>query len=916
MTQDLILRVTNNGVTTDLDIDSNIPLRLDMSAVENQEIGQVYGIASQNFSLPGTKKNNRFFNHGYKVSATDIPALYNTIECYVLSNGETLIEGQLQLIDIVTDGNGFIIYNVLVTDSAVEFNAELGDKLIKNADFSSYDHTLTSGSIIQSWTTPISGAVFYPIADYGADEFSVFPSEPVINFSGEPQLSGSIDNPSSPMSVYQFLPAIKLNKVVEAICSQAGFEYSSSFLDSSDFDRIYMLNKAKEDLGIVGSVQENTLIVSKSVNTTDQMTGPIVVPDDREFKIIFGSEVADPGNAYNNTTGIYTAPYAGAYFIDINVLLDYDFVPGVADVRLEFSRTSDGFIIASGGTVTNTMDAPYTGSLNLGLNARVELDKGTEYQVDLNINVTDIVDPGNDLDFTFKSGSQFSIPRALSIYDDAPVSMSLQFDSELKSVDVFKGILEHFNLVAYVDPTQNRVLKIEQLDQWIRSGEIKDWTQKYDTAERIAISHTVDEQPRTLLFQQAEDADRFSKIAQESEPNFQYGTLRALSDSNVTTGETEIGKFFAPIVLSSCIDYGGVNFSGVESPIIGDSNFILPQLYKFENNERNSFKFKPRIGYAVTSSIPPDASNSTIFIGNSGSAQPVTGSYGTISNVNALPVISGSTNDLQFNNTYPSYVPSSFLINSGSNNFTNYWKTYTDSLYAQNGRKVILDLYFTPQEYKSIKLNDRIQIKNQMYRINKIKGFNVSDKDVVTVELLKLFPAYWQLDAADVPPPVTPTPTPSPTSTPDSTPTSTPTQTPTPTGTPTNTPTNTPTPSVTPTNTPTPTQTPTNTPTSTPTPTPSSAASYYGPFGIIPESGESGETSSTLACNQITAGQVYFEFPTSPANGDVAYNNTALDDIFIGDGNWYGIDTTGDGDPDVAFQISSLGVLSNETTCP
>ena len=65
MINDLILRVTNNGVITDLDVDGNVPLRLDVSQVVNQEIGKVYGIASQNFNLPGTSNNNKFFNHAY-----------------------------------------------------------------------------------------------------------------------------------------------------------------------------------------------------------------------------------------------------------------------------------------------------------------------------------------------------------------------------------------------------------------------------------------------------------------------------------------------------------------------------------------------------------------------------------------------------------------------------------------------------------------------------------------------------------------------------------------------------------------------------------------------------------------------------------------------------------------------------------
>ena len=105
-----------------------------------------------------------------------------------------------------------------------------------------------------------------------------------------------------------------------------------------------------------------------------------------------------------------------------------------------------------------------------------------------------------------------------------------------------------------------------------------------------------------------------------------------------------------------------------------------------------------------------------------------------------------------------------------------------------------MDLYFEPYEYQDIKLNDQIIINSQVYRINKIKGFNISKRDVVTVELLRLYPEYIAVPQG--PSNLPPTPTPSPTAT--ATPTPTPTPSPTPGGDPTPTPTSTPTPTPTP----------------------------------------------------------------------------------------------------------------------
>ena len=48
-----ILRAINdNGVKYDLDILEEVPFRLDISAIESGNIGQVYGVSSQKLTLP------------------------------------------------------------------------------------------------------------------------------------------------------------------------------------------------------------------------------------------------------------------------------------------------------------------------------------------------------------------------------------------------------------------------------------------------------------------------------------------------------------------------------------------------------------------------------------------------------------------------------------------------------------------------------------------------------------------------------------------------------------------------------------------------------------------------------------------------------------------------------------------------
>jgi hypothetical protein len=60
----VILRATNNsGAKYDLELVDSPAFKLDISAIESGDIGKIFGISSQAFTLPGNSTNNSFFNN-------------------------------------------------------------------------------------------------------------------------------------------------------------------------------------------------------------------------------------------------------------------------------------------------------------------------------------------------------------------------------------------------------------------------------------------------------------------------------------------------------------------------------------------------------------------------------------------------------------------------------------------------------------------------------------------------------------------------------------------------------------------------------------------------------------------------------------------------------------------------------------
>ena len=773
----VIIRVIYEGTTYDLDIQEDIPLRLDVSTIENTSIGETFGIGSQTFDLPGTRTNNKFFKHAYNVGGEDIPAFYNTISGYIISKSETLLKGQFQLLEVVTDEDGYVVYKCQMSDETIQFKDSLQNKLIKNGDWSSYTHTLSKENIVASWNNNLlGGSVYYPMADYGrTQDEKLYPDAPIVQISGS---VGYIGSDSTPLNLKQLLPAVKVKDTLDVIFNQVGFQYSGSFVEKEDFNNLYILNKPKEGLGVV----------VESVATSDfEATGVSnqTIPINQDCFLSASVEVLDPANAYNPTTGVYTVPESGEFtfqgqigffnpvstfssaITNINFFFAIDNSPEIVPI---IDTLESLLMDQSKGVGPHYINVSWTGIFTAGLKLR------------LMVNMEQFTGPPA-LNLTLlQNSTQFKAVDTPITYEGAEVDMSKQWQGDTKSIDILKGLITQFNLVLTPDKVDNKLINIDTFDDWMRSGEVKDWTEKWNTATRTSINHTVDELKQELFLKNADDNDRFSKLVIDSDPNEQYGTLRILADNNVSQGTRNIESFFSPIILGGSVDFiadGEQTFSGTYD-IDLNSKLVIPHIYKWNNKTQESYTSKPRLGYKVTA---PLTSGSVFYIGSSTDSIGVSGSYTTISNLAQLPAVSGSTSDLHFNNSYPTFTGTGLNLNSGRTSFNEYWKTYIDSLYWEGSKKVTLDVKFSPHEYKDINLNDRIFIKDQQYRINKIEGFNLTDTDVVTVELIRLYPAYYQnefdcefeftVDKLDcdftfeavpgvTPPPVTPTPTPTP----------------------------------------------------------------------------------------------------------------------------------------------------------
>ena len=351
----LVLRCTYDGVRYDLDTLTDISFRVDISAVENTSIGSIFGVASQQFDLPGSKNNDKFFNAAYQINSAFGRGFKNSVECQVLQNGNEIYKGNLILDEVVTDGKTNTTYKVTIVNETIDFQTDIQDQYIRDLDFSEYDHDYTMANITGSWETSsfFSGDVFYPLVDYGTDKSDN--NLPLLETGGQ---SGKFDNSSSPMKQVQFKPAIRTKKIIDKIFESVGYEYSSSFFDSDDFQNTYVLTTPSDKLGIESQGYQDS-------GFNVQITASQVVSQSPAYaKQSYPQENYDPAGGYDTGTSTYTVQTDGSYAFKLvgNVLApDGTSTPDVKDYfiqlrvnnTLQFSQFFD-LTGATGGQVTFT----------------------------------------------------------------------------------------------------------------------------------------------------------------------------------------------------------------------------------------------------------------------------------------------------------------------------------------------------------------------------------------------------------------------------------------------------------------------------------------------------------------------------------------------------------------------------------
>jgi len=557
-TQGFAFKLVANGTQLDLFDDEEIFVSDNVTGLF--DIGVLPADFTRQITVPGTKKNNAFFEHVYDISITN-PYLFATnqkVPCYLDFDGIYLSNGYLQLNKVNVIANKFIdSYEISIYGGLSSFARDINRFYLTDltASLSQFNHTASYNNISSSWNEGLfSGSIVYPFAEYGQN----------IQFTPEESLFG-IDSSDGALCIQDFKPAIRIKEVWDAIFETYGYTYTGDFWEQAWLDNVYMLCNNQLRYPVFDTIDLETygLIRIAPISGSGQTDFTMSAATDLQFP--WYNVQYNPQNNIDST-GIYSlaipSKLRGELALNFEVkstgagngvpyfyliVKDLSATP-VSTVTLTNFNNYMRNIQIYNASQTRTERFQLTTEYNTGLLPSGSYQFYLQYQNQGGSNFQVVLNPGNNLSNTYfeiKKVNQGGDNLVLDIPSNMPFGTT-----GIKQVDFITGIQKKFNLVIYPNKTKPREFIVEEFNKWYKEGEVKDFNKYINLDKKIEFIPANNLAVNKLNFGDTLDGDYISQQFQK-ENNREYGKSYYVDTENFfSQGEFNVKTTFAssPII--------------------------------------------------------------------------------------------------------------------------------------------------------------------------------------------------------------------------------------------------------------------------------------------------------------------------------------------------------------------------------
>ena len=773
---------------------TNVSINYNFEDIKNPETRKTD--FSQSFKLPFTNNNNTFFENWYHVNISTLNYRQNEeVEAQILINGATVLTGNLKLLGVYTKGG---YYDITILGKIASLFSSIGNKKVRKAfqvpdttDPNVFNpdtellHTWANTVIEQSWNgtlqnqagTTINDTVggvskiLYPLIGSRPNPLN-FDSNDSENWLNATAVPNGGDLSTRNMLVY-LSPALQLRTVLDLIFKRAGFTWSSTFLDSVYFRRIFMtlmdydttnLNIPVDNLlalysGDAFQIAPTTATVTSTPYLTPNFS-PTTFSDVGQTSL---SASSFTGNALTTGTLVlygnnmhYTPPETGTYQITFSTYFDHNAISGNSNVDILFSVRNFDSLVSFTPAAQTTIDLTGQTSEFLTLTTTVGMIGGQKYSPVMDIEVNSgyalpVLQFGQTTKINTDQYYNLQVLPAQTgvTFTGSTVNPSVGIDPELRQADLLRDIIQRFNLVIVTDKNDPINLIIEPAKDYLGTGESLHWENKIDENKEAIIKPTNDLQQAEIKFSDKKSSDFLNKLVSEEMPEYDIWGNYSEENYNIFAAKGSLTNkpVFAPFIVNRVPRATGSN----DYDDLTHNLIVNTQATYDDTGELKESKQPHKLFYYNGTPTNLDTTLNFIDITVSGgvgtltviqyTSYPLCTAYELSSTgLTVSPAI--DTRSLFW--SYPSngWINNSSLWNGVTADIRNtlyeyYWKRYIKEIYSDDSRLLELYLFLSPTDIINFSFKNLIYLKQAYWRVLKIENYQVNDNSSVKVTLLK-----------------------------------------------------------------------------------------------------------------------------------------------------------------------------------
>ena len=541
-----------------------------------EDVTKQRGSFSKTITLPNTPTNRACFAYAYNIQSFVGGFQPNKrIRAAMWEDGVQVFSGVLQLLSM-SKTKGTVTYEVgLFTDNVSLFKAIEGNMLVNTAGVTGMNHTPTSGHVSGTWTS--SGALSSGYV-YGVVDAAGFTD--ILNQGG-----GWFQAPW-----WRLGPSIYVKKMVDLIFAEAGFRYSSTFFNSSLFNKLVIPYAA-------GTMPVNL----SGSNILAQSTGNTNIFLLTNYTLNFPKDT--PAPFYDNpgywvaSSSTFVAPATDTRWnIDINFTLSGSFVSPGGQHRFVCSMSVRNLTAGTDNAVIGNFDVVNNQATKITFE-NITIPANTTANIGFRV---EDIRSGVTQPYTLLSGATVQWTCLENPSNIGVLDMRTALPADVKQSDLLQDLQKMFNLQFMPDPQDPKLLYIEPWKDFYSSGSVVDWSQKSDENAEQVLTNGDPNAYTNIIFKYKDMGDYLSKTYKQSYPLaregyggriFNTGNFYGKGDKVVETlcGTLIPASFSTDKIVGRTWDIDGTLASGTIKPL--QTGYRLAQYNLIEGQTEWAYQY-------------------------------------------------------------------------------------------------------------------------------------------------------------------------------------------------------------------------------------------------------------------------------------------------------------------------------------